>query len=102
MSATPATADLRPLRFVRRVLDQVERALRPDRPGGEALDPPAPAPADDAPVPGRPDDDLDSTTTRELLVPTSDEPAAARASRQAQAYLERRRRKLARTFDAPR
>lgn len=100
MSATPATADLRPLRFVRRVLDQVERALRPDRPGGEAIDPPASA--DDAPVPGRPADDLDSTTTRELLVPTSDEPAAARASRQAQAYLERRRRKLARTLDDPR
>ena len=89
MTATP-TAVAAPFRVVRRVLDHVERALRPS---DAALDPtaaPAPAPVTDE----------DSLTTRELLVPGStDEPHAARASRQAQDYLERRRRKLSRQLE---
>lgn len=86
MSATPATTVL-PLRAVRRVLDRVERALRPSDPDEPAIDVTTA-------------DDLDSTTTRELLVPTTTgEPRAARASRQAQDYLERRRRKLSRQLD---
>ena len=85
MTATP-TAVAAPFRAVRRVLDQVERALRP---ADAELEPTIPAP-EPAPVA-----DEDSLTTRELLVPRStDEPHAARASRQAQDYLERRRRKL--------
>lgn len=99
MSATPAIADLRLLRFLRRVLDQVEHPLRADRPDVDADDAPA-ADADRAAATGTSrHDDPDSTTTRELLIPTTDEPAATRASRQAQAYLERRRRKLARSLD---
>lgn len=83
MSATPATTVF-PLRTVRRLLDRVERALRPSEADEPAVDPTAV-------------DDLD---TRELLVPSaSGEPRAARASRQAQDYLERRRRKLSRQLD---
>jgi hypothetical protein len=67
------------LRRVRRVADDVERALRPDL---DVLRPPA--------------RDLDHVDdTRELLLPVPDEPAAERAQRQARLYLERRRRKLA-------
>ena len=89
MSAT-ATVSL-PLRALRRALDRVERVLRPV----EDVDP-APASVDVSDV----DADLDSTTTRELLIPTrTDEPAAARASRQAQDYLERRRRKLSQQLE---
>lgn len=77
-----------PLRAVRRALDRFERALRPEGDGG----------LDDADGPDR--DELDATTTGELLVPSStDEAAATRASRQAQDYLERRRRKLRRELE---
>lgn len=90
MSATAATASL-PVRALRRALDRVERVLRPA------------AEVDAAPVSVDVSDvhpDLDSTTTRELLIPTrTDEPAAARASRQAQDYLERRRRKLSQQLE---
>jgi transposase len=72
-------------RALRRLLGRVEHALRP---GGD---------------PCRPehhgDDEVDHTTTRELLVPSADEPAATRASRQARDYLEHRRRKLIRQLD---
>lgn len=95
MSATPAAVS--PVRAVRRVLDQLERALRPAEDPFDGADTPA---VSVRPVPSRPaEDDLDSTTTTELLIPTSDEPHAARASRQAQAYLERRRRKLSRQLE---
>jgi hypothetical protein len=67
------------LRRVRRVADDVERALRPEL----SLPPPAAG-------------DLDHVDdTRELLLPNLDEPPVARAQRQARLYLERRRRKLA-------
>lgn len=91
-SATPAAVS--PVRAVRRALDQLERALRPADAGldDERPSPPPSGPAD-------PDDELDSTTTSELLIPTGDEPHARRASRQAQAYLERRRRKLRRQLE---
>lgn len=95
MSATPAAVS--PVRAVRRVLDQLERALRPVDASVEDADASA---VSDGRARRRPlEDDLDSTTTTELLIPTSDEPHAARASRQAQAYLERRRRKLNRLLE---
>lgn len=85
-----------PLRAVRRALDRFERALRPEdavAPGSRG-----PGDLDDADGPDR--DELDATTTRELLVPSpTDEAAATRASRQAQDYLERRRRKLRRELE---
>ena len=83
MTATASTpAHIRLLRLLRRALDTVEQALRPD---------------DD---PRTPDDD--SETTRDILLPMSTgEPPARRAQRQAHDYLERRRRKLARQLDAP-
>ena len=92
MSATTAFL---PLRAVRRMLGHVDAALRPATPvaTAEALAPP------DRSIPS-PDEDEDATTTRELLVPArTGEPPAARASRQAQDYLERRRRKLNRQLD---
>ena len=91
MSAPSATSTS-PLRALRRVLDPVERLLRPR----EASDP-TPRSRDVVdPVTA----DLDSTTTQELLVPRrTGEPAAERASRQAQDYLERRRRKLAKQLE---
>ena len=92
MSASSATTSL-PFRALRHALDRVERALRPASDADAASRTPV-APAVTV------DDDLDSTTTRELLVPRpTDEPAAARASRQAQDYLERRRRKLNRQLE---
>ena len=91
MSAPSATSTS-PLRALRRVLDRLERLLRPD----EAVDA---APTSRTVVDAVPAD-VDSTTTRELLIPRpTGEPAAARASRQAQDYLERRRRKLAQLLD---
>lgn len=87
MTASPAIAQrVNPLRIVRRVLDTVERALRPaaDR------DPVEPGAVDTAAP------DLDTSTTRELLLPVlTGEAPARRAQRQASDYLERRRRKLA-------
>lgn len=85
-----ATTVFLPLRAVRRALGVIERAVRPAAPVAttRAL------PASDDPA-SSPDADGDSTTTREMLVPArTGEAAAARASRQAQDYLERRRRKL--------
>lgn len=64
------------LRRVRRVAEDLERALRPDVP----LLRPTAADVDD---------------TRQLLLPNPAEPPAERAQRQARLYLERRRRKLA-------
>ena len=91
MSATPAPA-MQPLHVLRRVLDRLERVLRPEEADGPALT--SRAVVDPVPV------DLDSTTTQELLLPRrTSEPAAARASRQAQDYLERRRRKLSRQLE---
>lgn len=89
MTATPVPATF-PFRTVRRVLDQVERALRPADAVDDldGIDERAIAPAD-----------VDATTTRELLVPRTGEPHAVRASRQAQDYLERRRRKLNQQLD---
>lgn len=83
-----ATTVLLPFRAVRHVLGRIDRVMRPAAPVAttEAMSP--------CPDPSRGTDE-DSTTTRELLVPArTGEPAAARASRQAQDYLERRRRKL--------
>ena len=84
MTATTTTpAHIRLLRLIRRALDTVEQALRPDD------DPRTPA-------------DTDTETTRDILLPTSTgEPPARRAQRQAHDYLERRRRKMARQLDAP-
>ena len=81
MTATASTpAHIRLLRLVRRALDTVEQALRPD---------------DD------PRTDTETETTRDILLPTSTgEPPARRAQRQAHDYLERRRRELARQLDA--
>ena len=85
MSATSTTVTL-PLRALRRALGRVERVLRPVEVVGAG---PASTTVTDIDLHG------DSTTTQELLVPRlTDEPAATRASRQAQDYLERRRRKL--------
>ena len=90
MSAT-STAAILPLRALRHALGRVERALRPL---GDVDAGPASLTVTD--VPG----DLDPTMTQELLVPRlTDEPAAARASRQAQDYLEWRRRKLSRQLE---
>lgn len=91
-----ATTVILPLRVARRALGVIERTLRPASPP----EPPAEAMADPQSAGASASDDADSTSTRELLVPTSgDEPAATRASRQAQDYLERRRRKLSRQLD---
>lgn len=99
MSATSATTNL-PLRALRHALDRVERALRPTpSETGTSLDHDTVATCSTA-VAAPSSDDLDSTTTRELLIPrATDEPAAARASRQAADYLERRRRKLSRQLE---
>lgn len=86
MSATPAVL-ASPFRALRRALASVERALRP----GDV--PAAPGPDAGATVD-------DPTTTRELLVPAvTGEAPAARASRQARDYLERRRNQLRRQLD---
>lgn len=85
-----------PLRVARRALGLLERVRRP------SSEPASPAEATQGPRPpmASPWDDADSASTRELLVPTSgDEPPATRASRQAQDYLERRRRKLSQQLD---
>lgn len=91
MSAT-STAAILPLRALRRALGRVERALRPV---GDVDAAPRSIIVTDVAA------DLDSTTTQELLIPRlTDEPAATRASRQAQDYLEWRRRKLSRQLEA--
>lgn len=89
MSATTSRLPhLRLLRLVRRALDAVEEALRPDE-----------ADADDRPSPAD-EDGADGGTTREILLPTATgEPPARRAERQAHDYLARRRRKLAAQLD---
>ena len=88
MSAT-STAAILPLRALRRALGRVERVLRPDLDAGPSCVTVTEVPAE-----------VDSATTQELLVPRlTDEPAATRASRQAQDYLERRRRKLSRQLE---
>ncbi len=90
MSATATTATL-PLRALRRALGRVERALRPV---GDLDAAPTSATVTDAPT------DVDPTMTQELLIPrVTDEPAAARASRQAQDYLAWRRHKLSRQLE---
>lgn len=82
MTATASTpAHIRLLRLVRRTLDTVEQALRPDDPSED--------PADG-----------DTETTRDILLPrATGEPPSRRAQRQAHDYLERRRRQLARQLD---
>ena len=87
MALPPTVPATFPFRTVRRVLDQVERALRP----ADAVDD-----LDDGAITTV---DVDATTTQELLVPRTGEPHAVRASRQAQDYLERRRRKLNQQLD---
>ncbi len=90
MSAT-ATAAILPLRALRRALGRVERALRPD---GDVDAVATSATVTDAPVAP------DPTMTQELLIPRlTDEPAATRASRQAQDYLAWRRHKLSRQLE---
>jgi len=59
---------------LRRLLDRVEAVLR----GPDDIEEPAPL----------------ELTTRELLLPHTDEPASLRARRQAADYLERRRQHL--------
>lgn len=103
MSAS-RVSDTLPVKMVRATLDRVERVLRPvmltDPSGAPEQDPEASA----SPIEGIPGADMeDSSITRELLLPTAtDEPAAARASRQAREYLERRRRLLRAALDDPR
>ncbi len=98
MTVARVTSTL-PARVVRRTLERVERVLQPGRElDGEvdvAADAP-PAPIEDVPVVA----EEDSSVTRELLLATTiDEPRAARASRQARLYLERRRQKLNEALD---
>lgn len=84
-----------PVKVARHTLGLFGRVLRPlatDR--GASAEPPVVelfAPSDDD-RDARPED---SSATRELLLAAAaDEPPAERASRQARAYLERRRRRL--------
>ncbi len=87
-----------PVRVVRRTLDRVERVLQPDRDPDGAIDAAPDEPATVEAVPAVAEDD--SSVTRELLLATTtDEPRAARASRQARLYLERRRQKLSEALD---
>lgn len=83
-----------PVRVVRRTLERVERVLQPERDLDGVIDTTSadpPMPTED--VPAIAEDD--SSVTRELLLATTtDEPRAARASRQARLYLDRRRQKL--------
>lgn len=77
----------RAVRLARRTLDAVENALRPD----------------DATLPSGGDDDngADATTTQDILIPRdTGERASSRATRQAQDYLARRRRKLREDLDS--
>lgn len=101
MTVSRVTSAL-PHRVVRRTLDRVERVLQPGRDGDAGIDAAPdepPAPIEDVPAVA----EDDSSVTRELLLATTtDEPRAARASRQARLYLERRRQKLSEALDDPR